>query len=337
MTGAEALRYARSRHGSNDFDRGARQQRVLLSLREQADPQALIPRLPELVKALKQAVKTDIPANQLAPLLGLASRGRHQEHPLVRVRAAVLRRRSTCDARAATSSSRTSAGSARRSRTRSRPTRPTRRSARALGRGGGRGLGPQRHRATRGRGDDASPATSTTTAWPRRRRARSRRAPSRPTRRSSSTTAPRPSCPRRSPTSRDVRGDGHDRRPTRRSGPTSSSPSAKTTPEPRGAAARPDAPAGRRRRAASRPLLDRREPVAVLGQAAADRVEVAVADEPRRSGPISPDADRPVVDLDDRRDLDAGPAQEHLVGDVQLGAVDRADLDRDALVRRAAR
>ena len=73
MNGAEALRYARSRHGSNDFDRGVRQQRVLLSLREQADPQALIPRLPELVKALQSAVSTDIPANQLAPLLGLAS------------------------------------------------------------------------------------------------------------------------------------------------------------------------------------------------------------------------------------------------------------------------
>jgi LCP family protein required for cell wall assembly len=73
MNGAEALRYARSRHGSTDFDRGVRQQRVLLSLREQADPQALIPRLPELIKALEKAVSTDIPANQLAPLLGLAS------------------------------------------------------------------------------------------------------------------------------------------------------------------------------------------------------------------------------------------------------------------------
>ena len=37
MTGAEALVYARSRHASDDFDRAARQQRVLLSLREQAD------------------------------------------------------------------------------------------------------------------------------------------------------------------------------------------------------------------------------------------------------------------------------------------------------------
>ena len=73
MDGAQALRYARSRHGSNDFDRGARQQRVLLSLREQADPQALIPRLPQLIDALSSAVSTDIPANQLAPLLGLAA------------------------------------------------------------------------------------------------------------------------------------------------------------------------------------------------------------------------------------------------------------------------
>jgi len=73
MTGAAALQYARSRHGSNDFDRGIRQQRVLLSLREQADPQALIPQLPALVQALQKTVKTDIPVDQLAPLLGLAS------------------------------------------------------------------------------------------------------------------------------------------------------------------------------------------------------------------------------------------------------------------------
>ncbi|MEA2620028.1 MAG: polyisoprenyl-teichoic acid--peptidoglycan teichoic acid transferase, partial [Chloroflexota bacterium] len=73
MDGAEALRYARSRHGSNDFDRGARQQRLLLSMREQADPQALIPKLPDLLDAVGTAVSTDIPADQLAPLLGLAS------------------------------------------------------------------------------------------------------------------------------------------------------------------------------------------------------------------------------------------------------------------------
>jgi LCP family protein required for cell wall assembly len=73
MDGEQALRYARSRNSSNDFDRGARQQRVLLSLREQADPQILLPRLPELVDALKSAVRTDIPLDQLDELLGLAS------------------------------------------------------------------------------------------------------------------------------------------------------------------------------------------------------------------------------------------------------------------------
>jgi len=73
MDGEQALRYARSRHTSTDFDRGARQQRVLLSLRQQADPQTLIPKLPELVAALKSTVRTDIPVSQLDELLGLAS------------------------------------------------------------------------------------------------------------------------------------------------------------------------------------------------------------------------------------------------------------------------
>jgi LCP family protein required for cell wall assembly len=73
MSGAQALRYARSRNTSNDFDRAARQQRVLLSLREQADPQALIPQIPALVDALKKTVKTDIPIDQIDELLGLAS------------------------------------------------------------------------------------------------------------------------------------------------------------------------------------------------------------------------------------------------------------------------
>jgi LCP family protein required for cell wall assembly len=73
MDGTQALRYARSRNTSTDFDRGARQQRVLLSMREQADPQALIPRLPELIDALKSSIKTDIPLDQIDELLGLAS------------------------------------------------------------------------------------------------------------------------------------------------------------------------------------------------------------------------------------------------------------------------
>jgi LCP family protein required for cell wall assembly len=73
MNGSQALRYARSRNTSDDFDRGARQQRILLSMREQADPATLLPRLPELVAALKDTVITDIPLDQIPNLLGLAS------------------------------------------------------------------------------------------------------------------------------------------------------------------------------------------------------------------------------------------------------------------------
>jgi LCP family protein required for cell wall assembly len=73
MTGAEALVYARSRHsGQGDFDRAARQQRVLTSLREQADIATLVPRIPQLVDALKATVRTDIPQAVLAKMAGLA-------------------------------------------------------------------------------------------------------------------------------------------------------------------------------------------------------------------------------------------------------------------------
>jgi LCP family protein required for cell wall assembly len=77
MDGAEALIYARSRHGkrglgSDDYDRGARQQRVLLSLREQTNVSAVLPQLDTLVTALVHSVKTDIPPSILPQLLGLA-------------------------------------------------------------------------------------------------------------------------------------------------------------------------------------------------------------------------------------------------------------------------
>jgi len=73
MTGSQALAYARSRHTTDDFDRGRRQQRVLLSLREQADISVILQNLPQLVKDLGSSVKTDIPTNLLPQLLGLAN------------------------------------------------------------------------------------------------------------------------------------------------------------------------------------------------------------------------------------------------------------------------
>ncbi len=72
MTGSEALVYARSRHGSSDFDRGQRQQRVLVSLREQTDVAAVLPRIDQLIAALTSAIKTDIPVGELPKLLSLA-------------------------------------------------------------------------------------------------------------------------------------------------------------------------------------------------------------------------------------------------------------------------
>jgi polyisoprenyl-teichoic acid--peptidoglycan teichoic acid transferase len=72
MTGAQALIYARSRHGSNDFDRGLRQQRVLVSVRDQMSAQAILANLQSLVDALKGSIKTDIKTADLPKLLALA-------------------------------------------------------------------------------------------------------------------------------------------------------------------------------------------------------------------------------------------------------------------------
>ncbi len=74
MTGAQALIYARSRHTSSDFDRAQRQQRVILSIREQADPQTILSNLTQLLKDLKTSFKTDIPQSKLPDLIGLSSR-----------------------------------------------------------------------------------------------------------------------------------------------------------------------------------------------------------------------------------------------------------------------
>ncbi len=73
MTGAEALIYARSRHGSSDFDRASRQQRVILSIRQQTSPQTVLANLQSLLTTLKSSFKTDIPLDQLPALIQLSS------------------------------------------------------------------------------------------------------------------------------------------------------------------------------------------------------------------------------------------------------------------------
>jgi LCP family protein required for cell wall assembly len=73
MSGSQALIYARSRHTSSDFDRAQRQQRVILSIREQADPQTVLTNLTQLLTDLKTSFKTDIPQGKLPELIGLSS------------------------------------------------------------------------------------------------------------------------------------------------------------------------------------------------------------------------------------------------------------------------
>jgi hypothetical protein len=71
MDGAEALIFARSRHGSSDFDRAARQQQVITAIRAQSDMAAITRNLPSLAAALKDSLKSDFPQQDLPLLLDL--------------------------------------------------------------------------------------------------------------------------------------------------------------------------------------------------------------------------------------------------------------------------
>jgi len=76
MTGAQALAYARSRHQTNDFDRAARQQRVIVSLRAQTNVLSFLDpnKLDALSTALRSAIHTNFPADQLPALISLLER-----------------------------------------------------------------------------------------------------------------------------------------------------------------------------------------------------------------------------------------------------------------------
>jgi LCP family protein required for cell wall assembly len=74
FNGREALAYARTRHATSDFDRAQRQQRVITSIREQTDLASLLApgRIEALFRALRKAVKTDIPPELFPRLVSLA-------------------------------------------------------------------------------------------------------------------------------------------------------------------------------------------------------------------------------------------------------------------------
>ena len=68
MDGQTALRYVRTRHQDDDYQRGRRQQQVLLALRDRLTQPDVIPHIPALVAALINAGQTDLSAGELASL-----------------------------------------------------------------------------------------------------------------------------------------------------------------------------------------------------------------------------------------------------------------------------
>ncbi len=74
LDGQTALRYVRTRHQDDDYQRGKRQQQVLLAIRDQLTRPELIPRIPALVAALINAGQTDLTPGELAALACLGPR-----------------------------------------------------------------------------------------------------------------------------------------------------------------------------------------------------------------------------------------------------------------------
>jgi len=74
LDGFHALWYARSREGSNDFNRMCRQQRIVRAVSEEADPTTLALSIPRLVNATEDNIVTDIPVSNLDAFVDLALR-----------------------------------------------------------------------------------------------------------------------------------------------------------------------------------------------------------------------------------------------------------------------
>lgn len=72
LDGEAALWYVRTRHSDSDFFRARRQQRFLISVRNQAFQLNLLPKAPALLVAAAEAFKTDLPPNELLALAKLA-------------------------------------------------------------------------------------------------------------------------------------------------------------------------------------------------------------------------------------------------------------------------
>ncbi|MEW6223976.1 MAG: LCP family protein [Chloroflexota bacterium] len=74
LNGRNALAYARSRQGAgdSDFTRAARQQQLLVALRQKLTSASMITRLPDIIKVAGDTVRTNVPTDRLEELIKLA-------------------------------------------------------------------------------------------------------------------------------------------------------------------------------------------------------------------------------------------------------------------------
>lgn len=68
MDGVTALRYARSRYTTNDYDRGRRQRQVLLAMWDKTTSLNLLPKWPGLYQEISSSIQTDLSPTEFAAL-----------------------------------------------------------------------------------------------------------------------------------------------------------------------------------------------------------------------------------------------------------------------------
>ena len=76
MNGYTAQWYARSRHGTSDYDRMARQRQLQDAILKQINPVNVVTKFQDIAKAGKQVMKTDIPQSMLGYFVDLGLKTR---------------------------------------------------------------------------------------------------------------------------------------------------------------------------------------------------------------------------------------------------------------------
>jgi LCP family protein required for cell wall assembly len=72
LNGYQALWYARSRHGTSDYDRMLRQQEIQAAILKQMDPANVLNRFQQIASASEDLILTDVPSGMLSVYLELA-------------------------------------------------------------------------------------------------------------------------------------------------------------------------------------------------------------------------------------------------------------------------